>query len=87
MCRMGKGKACQTPGWSRGGPLCSLVPILPLQDHFQWPRDCSMIQGSTKKETLSQIHFQSAFCETLGHPTICLVKGRVPVQFGPNAMA
>ena len=40
-----------------------------------------------KRETLSQRHFQSDFCETLGHPTICLVKGRVPVKFGPNAMA
>ena len=50
MCPMGKGKACQTPGWSRGGPLCSLVPILPLQDHFQWPRDCLMVQGSPQKK-------------------------------------
>ena len=42
---------------------------------------------SAKKETLSHRGFQSATCETLGHPIICLAKGRAPVQFGPNPAA
>ena len=77
----------QSSAWPRGGLLCSLVPIQPLQDHFGEPSVCLDGRGSAKKETLSHRGFQSATCETLGHPIIRLAKGRAPVQFGPNPAA
>ena len=75
------------PRWSRGGSLCSLVPMQWLEgcQTGAFSELCSPVAG--KKEALSHRGFQSDTHETLEHPATHLGKARVIGKFGPNPAA